>query len=188
MTIRRPDPRGQDRERDRAETPAAAAIWVRPYLEVDAAATRALVERVLAEFGLALDPRGVDRDLEDVDGSYRRRGGEFWVVEDSTGRVVGTCGVWPHPTDEMLCELRKMYLHPDLRGRGIGLRLLELALAHARGAGFRRMELETNSAMTAAMALYRRAGFVEAEGAACASRCDRRFVMDLGEEVENVQV
>jgi putative acetyltransferase len=184
MTIRRPDPRGTDPERERDETPQEAAVWVRPYLGIDAAAVRSLVERILGEFGLALDPRGTDRDLEDVDESYRRGGGEFWVVESSGGRIVGACGVWPDPSEPGRCELRKMYLDPSLRGRGIGGQLLALALDHARAAGFRRMELETNHAMAAAIALYQRAGFVEMAAEPEAARCDRRFGMDLQAAME----
>jgi putative acetyltransferase len=187
VTIRRSDPRGIDRERERDEEPIDVAVWIRPYLGIDASAARTLVERVLGEFNLALDPRGVDRDLDDIEDSYRRRGGEFWVVEDATGRLVGTCGVWPDPVDPKRCELRKMYLDPSLRGRGIGSQLLELALDHARTAGFRRMELETNHAMEAAIALYQRAGFVEQNTeSSCAARCDRMFGMEL-REVEDVQ-
>ena len=180
MTIRRPDPRGTDPERERDKALETAAVWIRPYLGVDQGQVRALVERVLGEFGLTLDPGGTDRDLDDVADAYRRGGGEFWVVESGTGRILGTCGVWPDPSGERLCELRKMYLDPVLRGRGMGRRLLELALDHARSGGFRRMELETNHAMTAAIALYEQAGFVETDpGGSCAARCDRRFGLDL---------
>lgn len=181
MTIRRPDPRGTDPEREREEIPATAAVWVRPYLSVDHAQAKGLVERVLGEFGLALEPLGTDRDLDDVEGSYRGGGGEFWVVESAGGRIVGTCGVWPDPAERARCELRKMYLDPSLRGRGIGQQLLVIALDHARAAGFHRMELETNHAMTTAIALYQGAGFAEMEpGGACAARCDQTFGMDLG--------
>ena len=182
MTIRRTDPRGADRERDRDETPLGAAVWIRPYLGVDAAAVRSLIERVLGEFELALDPRGVDADLDDVERSYRAGGGEFWVVEDATGRVVGTCGIWPDRVHLGRCELRKMYLSPELRGRGMGRQLMELALEHARAAGFRTIELETNHAMEAAIALYQSYGFAErAVEHGCAARCDRMFGMDLRE-------
>lgn len=180
MTIRRPDPRGSDRERAGDRLRQEAAVWIRPYLGVDLSAVRPLIERVLGEFGLTVDPRGVDRDLDDIEESYRRGGGEFWVVEDAGGRVVGSCGVWPDPGEPRLCELRKMYLAPELRGRGIGRQLLDLALDHAQAAGFRRVELETNHAMTAAIALYESAGFVETAAPAGATRCDRRFALDLG--------
>lgn len=178
MTIVRPDPRGRDRDAD----PLASAVWIRPYRDADAGDVRALVADVLAEFDLALDPDGVDADLADVEASYRVGGGEFWVVEDATGRVVGSGGLWPDPDDPGRSEVRKMYLAPDVRGRGLGKRLLEAALEAARRSGRTRVELETNHAMTAAMALYRRYGFREVGGAACAARCDRRFALDLASD------
>ncbi len=182
MTIRRPDPRGTDPERDRDKVVETAAVWIRPYLGVDQTQVRTLVTRVLGEFELELDPHGTDRDLEDVEDAYRRGGGEFWVVEQSGGWIVGTCGVWPDPEDRRRCELRKMYLDPSLRGRGMGSQLLDIALDHARAAGFRRMELETHHSMTTAMVLYEGAGFTEIPlTSTCAARCDRRFRMDLVE-------
>jgi ribosomal protein S18 acetylase RimI-like enzyme len=71
-----------------------------------------------------------------------------------------------------------MYLRPEWRGRGLGTILLETALAHARGAGRERVELETNRAMTAAIGLYRSRGFREVSGETSA-RCDQRFELDL---------
>ena len=101
-------------------------------------------------------------------------------MESPGGRIVGACGVWPDPKERGRCELRKMYLDASLRGRGMGRQLLDIALEHARAAGFRRMELETNHAMTAAIGLYQRSGFQEiAGGSDCAARCDRMFGMDL---------
>ena len=180
MTIRRPDPRGTEPEREHDKTLETAAVWIRPFVSVDQTPVRALVTRVLGEFGLELDPRGTDGDLDDIEYAYRRGGGEFWIVESAGGWIVGTCGVWPDPSDRALCELRKMYLDPSLRGRGMGGQLLDIALDHARSAGFRRMELETHHTMTAAIALYEGAGFTEMPvESTCAARCDRRFGMDL---------
>lgn len=178
MTLRRPDPR--ELQRQEPGDPLAAAIWIRPYLPGDAGAVRELVARVLAEFDLALDPGGTDADLADVESAYRADGGEFWVVEDGTGRVVGTCGIWPVPGDGARCELRKMYLDASLRGRGMGRQLLATALDHARRAGRARVELETHHRMTAARALYEAHGFREvAHDDAGASRCDRAYALDL---------
>jgi GNAT superfamily N-acetyltransferase len=50
-------------------------------------------------------------------------------------------------------------LEPELRGRGLGQVMLAELLAHARAGGYRRLELETFSALRAAAALYGRAGF-----------------------------
>ncbi len=178
MTIRRPDPRSLGAGDVQPDDPLASAIWIRPAARADQPAVRELVERVLGEFGLALDPDDTDADLDDIELAYRVRGGEFWVVEDGHGRIVGTCGMWVFPGDEGRGELRKMYLDDSLRGRGLGRRLLDTALTHARDAGLTRVELETNAAMTAAIGLYRSAGFAEIEADTC-SRCDRRFALEL---------
>lgn len=185
MTIVRPDPRGGG-ETDPIRDPLASAVWIRPFREEDAGPVRSIVARGLAEFGLALDPEGMDADLDDVESTYRTTGGDFWVVEDGRGQVVGTCGLWIDPDDPRRCELRKMYLEPSLRGLGMGRRLLAGAIDHARRAGCASIELETNRQMKAAIALYESHGFrrVEAdEGseAGCGDRCELRYALDLGE-------
>lgn len=188
MTIVRPDPRGGG-ESDPVRDPLASAVWIRPFRDEDAGAVRSIVERVLAEFDLALDREGVDADLEDVESAYRLRGGEFWVIEDGRGRVVGTCGLWIHPDDPGRCELRKMYLESSLRGLGMGRRLLAGAIDHARRAGCRIVELETNRSMKAAIALYERHGFRRVDdsdarrGSEC-GRCEAKFELELEEPTE----
>jgi putative acetyltransferase len=180
MSIRRPDPRHPGGETPLAEDPLASAYWIRGFRRDDAAAVREIVFGVLEEFGLAPDHAGTDVDLSDVELHYQARGGGFWVVEDGRGRIVGTCGLWLDPDEHARCELRKMYLRPEWRGRGLGRQLLETALDHARRTGRTRVELETNRAMTAAIALYESRGFRVIEGETC-DRCDRRFALQLAE-------
>ena len=178
MSVRRPDPRHPGGETPLEDDPLASAFWIRSFQRGDAQAVRDLVFGILEEFELAPDHAGTDVDLSDVELHYLAAGGAFWVVEDGRGRIVGTCGLWLDPGNPERCELRKMYLRPDWRGRGLGSQLLTTALAHARGAGCRSVELETNRAMTAAIALYQSRGFREIEGETCA-RCDRRLALDL---------
>lgn len=178
MSIRRPDPRHPAGEMPLDEDPLASAFWIRGFRGEDARAVREIVFGVLAEFGLAPDHAGTDVDLSDVELHYLVPGGGFWVVEDGRGRIVGTCGLWLDPDDAARCELRKMYLLPEWRGRGLGGQLLETALALAQSAGRTRVELETNRAMTAAIGLYESRGFREIAGETCA-RCDRRFALEL---------
>ncbi len=148
----------------------------------DAAAIRALVAAVLAEFGLRSDPAGTDADLADLDRHYLARGGDFVVLVDASGAVVGTCGL--HPTDvpadaPRTVELRKMYLVPALRGRGQGRRLLAWALDRARELGFRRITLETATVLRDARALYERHGFRPDPGGAHSCRCDLAYAREL---------
>ena len=58
-------------------------------------------------------------------------------------------------------EIKRMYLRPDQRGRGIGRRVLSELEKIARDARLPLLRLETGIHNTEALALYRRAGFVE---------------------------
>jgi DNA-binding MarR family transcriptional regulator/GNAT superfamily N-acetyltransferase len=58
-------------------------------------------------------------------------------------------------------EVKRMWIAPDARGLGVGRRLLRELEGHAREAGAALVRLETNRALTEAIALYRRSGYVE---------------------------
>jgi putative acetyltransferase len=143
----------------------------------DADAIRSVVSETLAEFGFPVESSGTDADLDDVPRSYQRRGGAFRVIEDDAGAVVGCGGLYP--VDQRVVELRKMYFRPAIRGQGLGRRLLDDLIAEARNRGFGRVELETASNLSAAIALYQRAGFIETNGPKHSCRCDRTFALDL---------
>jgi len=57
-------------------------------------------------------------------------------------------------------ELKRMYVSPAERGRGLGRRLVAELEAEAKALGVRRLVLETGTRQHAALALYRRAGFL----------------------------
>jgi ribosomal protein S18 acetylase RimI-like enzyme len=60
-------------------------------------------------------------------------------------------------------ELKRMWIAPAARGLGVGRRLLQELERHASEAGVAVLRLETNHALTEAIALYRRSGYVEVE-------------------------
>jgi ribosomal protein S18 acetylase RimI-like enzyme len=61
--------------------------------------------------------------------------------------------------DHETAELKRMYVSPLLRGKGLGRRLLAALEAEARALGARRVVLETGVRQLAALALYRATGF-----------------------------
>jgi len=60
-------------------------------------------------------------------------------------------------------ELKRMWIAPAARGLGVGRRLLQELERHAREAGAAVLRLETNHALTEAIALYRRSGYLEVD-------------------------
>jgi putative acetyltransferase len=82
--------------------------------------------------------------------------GAFLVIYDN-GNPVG-CGA-VRLTDPETGELKRMYVAPAVRGKGLGRRLVAALEAEARALGARRLILETGLRQLAAIALYRGCGF-----------------------------
>jgi putative acetyltransferase len=152
-------------------------LFLRPATNADAEAVRALVFSILADYGLRPDPASTDKDLEDIEGSYFGRGGRFDVLTTRQGEVVGSVGLYP--TDPGVCELRKMYLRADQRGKGWGKKLLEFSLEQARTLGFGRMTLETAKVLVEAIRLYEAYGFRPYLAEHMSARCDATYFLDL---------
>lgn len=159
------------------------AALLRPIEARDDAAMASVIRAVMPTFGA----QGAGFAIEDpeVDFMSRAYGGErsrYWVAE-LDGRVVGGGGFAPlegGPPDT--CELRKMYLLAEARGRGIGRELLELCLDAAKRCGFARCYLETLETMHAARKLYEAHGFVrlpKPEGATGHFGCDAWYSRSL---------
>ncbi len=150
---------------------------LRPATNADCEQVRDLVFTVLGEYGLKPDPGCTDVDLDDIEDSYLKRGGVFYVLEEKAGSVIGSYGLYP--MDSAACELRKMYVHRDYRGKGLGKGLLEHALAEARRLGFRQVTLETASVLKEAIRLYEAYGFKPYVPTHLSCRCDQAYSLRL---------
>jgi GNAT superfamily N-acetyltransferase len=81
-----------------------------------------------------------------------------WIVERED-RLVACAGVLRHA--HRVAQLRWFLVVPEMRGNGLGTRLLQEALRFARSAGYSSMFLETVAELPAALRLYRSMGFVK---------------------------
>jgi len=133
---------------------------IRPLEPADVPALLQIIAAARAEFGIA--EQGVEllvpADLA-IYGHYQRQRTLYFVavVDDE---VVGGAGVAPLAgADPLTCELQRMYLRPDARGRGIGAALLARCLSAAREFWFVRCYLETIARMQPALEFYGRNGF-----------------------------
>lgn len=150
-------------------------VSIEPLTAADVAAFRTLVVDVLAEFGMREDPE-LDADLHSPLDAYEH----VWVARRGA-EVVGSAAL--RRVDEATFYLKRMYLRGPLRGRGLGARLLAVALDAARQAGARQVQLDTSTEMVAAQHLYERAGFrrigTRTEAGTRDSRCEVLYALDL---------
>lgn len=157
---------------------AELRLSLRPGRRADATGLRVLVGGILQGYGLPADSVAADGDLDDVEGWYGSRNGMFEVLVDSSGALVGCCGVYARSA--IVCELRRLYLAYKMRHRGLGRVLLDRVLDWARGRGFQNMELFTAPVLKEAVRLYERYGFArytqQADGNAA---CDLHFSLSL---------
>jgi len=128
-----------------------------------------LVQSVLMEYGIDINPEETDKDLSDIEEYYLKNNGFFEVLEKDN-QIVGSYGLYP--VTKKLCELRKMYLLSSHQGAGFGRMIIERAMAKARELGYETMSLETNSSLNKALKLYKKYGFTEYEPDYFSDRCD----------------
>ncbi len=119
----------------------------------------ALVREYVATLPFVLDFQDVDGELASVEREYGPPAGAALLAE-LDGEAVGCAGIRPlHPPES--AELKRMYLQPQARGRGLGRALAEAALSTAAVLGYEIVRLDTIAEMVEAAALYRGLGFVE---------------------------
>lgn len=133
---------------------------IRPIEPADVPALLSIIANTRGEHGIA--EHGVEL-LEPADhalyANYQRQRTLYFVAL-LDGEVVGGAGVAPLAgADPLTCELQRMYLRTDARGRGLGDALLERCLAAAKQFLYVRCYLETVTQMQAALDFYGRHGF-----------------------------
>lgn len=134
-----------------------AATVVIERVDPTSEAARWALDQYFAE----LDARfrnGFDRHAGGADdiAPMRPPHGAFLVMR-SDGDVVG-CGA-VQQIDDDTDEIKRMWIHRDCRGLGLGGRMLATLESAARRHGRQRVVLDTNESLTDAIAMYERAGY-----------------------------
>ena len=124
----------------------------------DLTTVRTLFREYAASLGFALDFQGFEDELMELPGEYAEPRGVILLAEGPLGEAWGVVALRPLE-DAATCEMKRMYVRPIARGRGLGRILGEAILAEARARGYRAMRLDTIDTMTPAITLYESLGF-----------------------------
>lgn len=158
----------------------------------DQSAIAQVIRLVSAEHGLTADKGyGVaDPTLDQLYPQYQGSDRAYWVITDAQGAILGGGGIAPlQGANGAVCELQKMYFLPELRGKGLGRRLVLQALAFARQSGYSCCYLETTAALRQAERLYQSLGFRHlqtAMGNTGHCDCEIRMSLELTPELSSV--
>ncbi|HET6177434.1 MAG TPA: GNAT family N-acetyltransferase [Candidatus Sulfotelmatobacter sp.] len=109
--------------------------------------------------GFSLCFQNFDKELAGLPGDYAPPEGRLLLAEYE-GQLAGCVAL--HKLADDICEMKRLYLRPQFRGKALGRALADRMINEARQIGYQRMRLDTvEPVMKDAVAMYRKIGFVE---------------------------
>ena len=118
---------------------------------------RKLFEEYVAWLGINLCFQNFDKEVAELPGDYAPPSGRLTLATESDD-VAGCIAL--RRIGEDVCEMKRLYVRPQFRGKGLGRTLAENLIHEGRSIGYKRMRLDTlPGKMDRAIAMYRRLGF-----------------------------
>jgi ribosomal protein S18 acetylase RimI-like enzyme len=109
--------------------------------------------------GFSLCFQGFDKELAELPGDYAPPDGRL-LLATYEGQPAGCVAL--HNLAPEICEMKRLYVRPQFRGKGLGWTLAERIITDARHVGYKHLRLDTvEPMMKTAVAMYRQLGFRE---------------------------
>jgi ribosomal protein S18 acetylase RimI-like enzyme len=109
--------------------------------------------------GFSLCFQSFDQELADLPGDYAPPKGRL-LLATSNGQPAGCVAL--HKLTPDICEMKRLYVRPQFRGKGLGRELAEKIITEARQLGYKKLRLDTvEPVMKTAVTMYRQLGFRE---------------------------
>ena len=142
-----------------ASSPVKDFVFHQAESAHDIAQARELFLEYAQSLGFSLCFQNFDKELADLPGDYAPPEGRLLLAEFE-GQL--TACVALHKLDADICEMKRLYVRPQFRGKKLGRALADRIIAEARQIGYKRMRLDTvGPVMKDAVAMYRKLGFKE---------------------------
>src|SRR6476646_1859833 len=127
--------------------------------KADIQMARELFEEYAVGIGISLCFQNFDQELAGLPGKYAAPEGRL-LLAYSDDRLAGCIAL--RKLNSTSCEMKRLFLRNDFRGRGLGSALVQAIIDEAKGIGYKRMRLDTlPGRMDSAISLYRSFGFQE---------------------------
>jgi GNAT superfamily N-acetyltransferase len=124
----------------------------------DIGSVRALFREYAASLPFSLCFQGFEDELATLPGKYAAPAGRLLLAFDGPERAPVGC-IALRPLQAGICEMKRLFVRPSHRSRGLGRLLCQRLIEEARVAGYRTMRLDTSADMIPAQRLYASLGF-----------------------------
>ncbi len=130
---------------------------VQPDAAEDIETVRTLFREYESWLGMDLCFQGFEQELADLPGKYSEPDGRLFLASEN-GTALGCVAL--RKLGRGACEMKRLYLRPEARGRGLGNILIEKIIEAARSIGYQKLRLDTHPPkMGKAVSLYESHGF-----------------------------
>lgn len=135
-----------------------STLEIRPANPADIPALQELFREYARSVGNEICFQTFEKEVAALPGAYAPPQGQILVATDT--QTLAAC-VALRPLTPQICEMKRLYVRPAFRNTGLGRNLTDNTLTLAATLGYTALRLDTLPQMTAAIAIYRKLGFLE---------------------------